>query len=151
MGNSTDWQTDLTEKISSNVIKCLAESLDKARKFQRVVVLNPRRRDWDNSWNLDPLDPRLIAQIEWEHSAIEMSHLVFVNILESSQSPISLQEVGLIYDKSKLIIHLPPKYEFQAILEKYAQHHSIVSHSSFDDSVESLLSSLQNALLCHHE
>src|SRR5262247_4510177 len=50
MGAAEDWQAALTDEL----------------RARDLVVLNPRRDDWDRSWAQSVHDPRFREQVEWE-------------------------------------------------------------------------------------
>ena len=88
MGKADDWQTKMTEQL----------------KVFDINILNPRRRDWDDSWieSRDNLEFR--RQVEWQLHGLGVSDLILMNLLPTSISPISLLELGLFAASTKLLV-----------------------------------------------
>ncbi|MCP4521010.1 MAG: hypothetical protein GY827_04840 [Cytophagales bacterium] len=85
MGNSEDWQKEITEFLLSI--------------NPELVIYNPRRDDWDSSWKQEIEDPQFNHQVTWELTCLEKADLVIMYYGKDSKSPISLLETGLFKDK----------------------------------------------------
>jgi len=79
-----------------------------ARK--RVILLNPRRDDWDNSWVESIDNPQFFEQVSWELNAIEKADYVLFYFAPETQSPISLLELGLVAKQGNVIVCCPYGY-----------------------------------------
>lgn len=91
MGNAPNWQATVIEALSD----------------EAVVLLNPRRADWDPAWKPVASEPNFRAQVEWELEALESSDIIILYFAPGSQSPISLLEMGLYARTGKLIFLCP--------------------------------------------
>lgn len=60
------------------------------------TVLNPRRDDWDNTWEQKISDPKFYEQVTWELQGIETCEYAIVYFDGSTKSPITLLELGLL-------------------------------------------------------
>src|SRR6266568_603393 len=83
MGIADKWQTRVIMRL----------------KNEEVVLLNPRRTDWDATWKQDKDDPMFRQQVEWELDALGKSDHIILYLDPETKSPISLLEMGL-YTKS---------------------------------------------------
>lgn len=107
------------EKIPANEKKLkifLGGSIDmgKAENWQHtienqliekdVVLLNPRREDWNKDWKPDSGDTNFRIQVEWELEALEKADVIIMYFSPDSQSPISLLELGLYAKSDKLMV-----------------------------------------------
>lgn len=90
MGGADDWQ--------SRII---------ARLPREVIVLNPRRAEWDSSWRQSIHEPRFREQVEWELDALERAHVIAMWLVADTKSPISLLELGLFARSDKVIVGCP--------------------------------------------
>lgn len=83
MGNSVDWQEDTIKLINS---------------FRPMMynIFNPRRKDWDASWEQMYENPQFYQQVNWELNAIKEADCVLVYFASGSQSPITLLELGIL-------------------------------------------------------
>lgn len=93
-GKAEFWQDDL--------VSALAET--------EIVILNPRRSDWDSSWDASISNPLFKAQVEWELEGLERADLIALYFAPNSQAPISLLELGLFADSNKTIVCCPEGY-----------------------------------------
>lgn len=78
MGAAKDWQ--------SEIAKALAE-------FD-VVILNPRRDDWDSTWDQTASDPQFREQVLWEQKGLDEADFRTFVFLDDSKAPITLLELG---------------------------------------------------------
>lgn len=80
MGKAELWQDRITNAFAD---------------AENVVILNPRRDDWDSSWVQSIENEKFVEQVEWELNAMEQADAVCVYIDPTTQSPITLLELGL--------------------------------------------------------
>lgn len=79
MGNSHDWQAE-----ASVVLDPYFE-----------VICNPRRKDWDSSWDQNPETGPFKTQVDWELNHLTLCSHVLFHFASGSKSPITLMELGL--------------------------------------------------------
>lgn len=72
-----------------------------------VVLLNPRRDDWDNSIVQRAYDPAFSEQVNWELDAIDYADLIVFYFDPNTKSPITLMELGLFANSGKVIVCCP--------------------------------------------
>ncbi len=82
MGAAEMWQDRLTSAVG-------------ALSLRDVLVLNPRRDDWDSSWTQSIENRHFREQVIWELDALEKAHLVVFYFDPKTKSPITLLELGL--------------------------------------------------------
>lgn len=87
MGNSIDWQSEIGEAI--------------LMAFPDVVIFNPRRANWDSSWEQTIDNPVFLEQVVWELDHLKNSNLALFNFEERSLSPITLMELGNRLESSR--------------------------------------------------
>lgn len=78
-----------------------------ALRDTRVTLWDPRREDWDSTWDESADDPRFRAQAEWELEAQERADLIAMYLSPESEAPISLLEFGLSAKSGKVIVCCP--------------------------------------------
>ena len=93
MGNAELWQ--------DNVI-CMFNY-----EHRDVTFLNPRRADWDSSWEQKIENDKFREQVEWELRGLELCDLIIMYFDPQTKSPISLLELGLYAKSGKLIVICP--------------------------------------------
>jgi hypothetical protein len=72
-----------------------------------IIILNPRRDDWDASWPQRADHPQFREQVEWELAAQERAGLIAMYFAPDTQAPITLLELGLFARDGRLIVCCP--------------------------------------------
>lgn len=91
MGLATHWQALFEQELSD---------LD-------ITILNPRRDDWDASWEQSLHNPNFRGQVEWELEAQEKANVIAMYFAPETHAPITLLELGLFATSQKLIVCCP--------------------------------------------
>ena len=91
MGSAIDWQSEVTRALAD----------------RPIVVLNPRRDDWDASWRQSIDDARFREQVEWELEAQERATVIAMYFAPETKAPITLLELGLFARSGKLLVCCP--------------------------------------------
>lgn len=102
-GDSEDWQAIARKYLIRNFDKI-------GYTKKRLLVLNPRRVEWDASWEQKFESPQFFQQVSWEIDAMEKSNLIIMNFLPESKSPISLLELGLFAKSGKMMVCCPDEF-----------------------------------------
>ena len=122
MGNAENWQARLEKQLAD----------------ENVIILNPRRDDWNKEWKPVRTDSNFRKQVEWELSALEASDVIVMYFAPGSQSPISLLEFGLYAKTSKLIILCPDGFWRKGNVDIVAERYNISSVNSFGELLAEL-------------
>jgi hypothetical protein len=91
MGKAVDWQTALTNSLQD----------------LNILVLNPRRDDWDSSWEQKKENAQFREQVEWELESMEHADVIAVYFDPATKSPITLMELGIHTGGGKLVVLCP--------------------------------------------
>lgn len=93
MGAAENWQEAVVEGLRST----------------DLVILNPRRDDWNVSWVQSIDNPHFREQVEWELDALDAATFVAFYFSPGTKSPITLMELGLhvVKNSKKLIVCCP--------------------------------------------
>jgi nucleoside 2-deoxyribosyltransferase len=95
MGAATKWQ----DKVASGL-----------EDYVNVVLLNPRRDDWNSDWIQKKSNPKFFEQVNWELDAQEEADCIIMYFDEDTKSPITLAELGLFARSGKVIVCCPEDY-----------------------------------------
>jgi len=79
MGKAIDWQSRISLKL----------------KDYAVAICNPRRDDWDSTWEQDISNEKFSEQVRWELDNLDAADLIVVYFDPKGQAPITLMELGL--------------------------------------------------------
>jgi len=87
------------------------EEMSKWFAAMGMNVFNPRREEWDDSWEQSPQNPQFYQQVAWEQNAIHHADFVFFYFDPNTKSPITLLELGqCIGTEKKIIVVCPEGY-----------------------------------------
>ncbi len=75
-----------------------------------VVILNPRRDEWDASWVQSIANPQFREQVEWELTAQELATVIAMYFAPETKAPVTLLELGLAARSGKLVVCCPDGY-----------------------------------------
>ena len=76
-------------------------------KDEDVILFNPRRDDWDSSWEQSIENKPFRKQVEWELNAMRHADKILMYFDPKTRSPISLLELGLFASSGRLIVVCP--------------------------------------------
>lgn len=94
MGTASKWQDQVTQELQG--------------AFPHTgVILNPRRDDWDPTWDQDASNPEFRQQVGWELEGQERCDIIGMYFDPATKSPITLLELGLFAGSGKLIVCCP--------------------------------------------
>ena len=92
MGTAEDWQKQMVKELSD---------------VNNLVIYNPRRDDWDSSWEQNIGNEPFNEQVVWELKHMEKATVIPMYFSPGTKSPITLLELGLFADSGKVIVCCP--------------------------------------------
>lgn len=119
-GTAADWQQEVINALSD---------LD-------VVLLNPRRTDWNPAWQSSPDEPEFVRQVRWELQGLEQSDVVLMYFAPGSQSPVTLLEFGLHARHGNVLVAAPEGFWRKANVDITADHYSVPRFASLTSLIE---------------
>ena len=93
-GSAEDWQARVVAALGS----------------LGLVFLNPRRPEWDATWEQRMHFAPFREQVEWELDALARADLILMHFAPSTKAPITLLELGLFANSGKLVVSCPDGY-----------------------------------------
>lgn len=130
MGTAAPWQAEL--------VRAFEDSPD-------VVILNPRRDDWDSTWKQDKDCAQFREQVEWELSGMETATIIIMYFDPATKSPISLLETGLFAFQTnpkdpKLHVICPDGFWRKGNVDIVCERYGIPQFPSLAAAIESIRS-----------
>jgi hypothetical protein len=119
MGNAIDWQGEICEAL----------------KNTKFIILNPRRDDWDKTWEQKIDNPKFREQVQWELNAMDEANIIAMYFDVNTKSPISLLELGLFARSGKLIVYCPFGFWRKGNVDIVCRRYSIKQCISLDDFI----------------
>jgi hypothetical protein len=122
MGKAEDWQV----------------AVEKELKEFEVTVFNPRRNDWDSSWEQKESSDQFNYQVNWELNRLEESTVVFMYFSPGTQSPISLLELGAFAGRSHMVVCCPTGFWRKGNVDIFCTRANVPVYENFEDAVGAL-------------
>lgn len=129
MGGAPDWQAAMTSALAD----------------MDVVILNPRRPDWNPNWRPEADEPEFRRQVEWELAALESADVIVMYFAPSTQSPISLLEMGLHARGGKLIVLAPEGFWRKGNVDITAQAYGVKQVKTLPELTAAVREALNDA------
>lgn len=129
MGGAPDWQAAMTSALAD----------------MDVVILNPRRPDWNPEWRPEADEPEFRRQVEWELAALESADIIVMYFAPGTQSPISLLEMGLHARGGKLIVLAPQGFWRKGNVDITAQAYGVKQVQSLPELTTAVREALSTA------
>lgn len=108
------------------------------------VVLNPRRDDWDSTWEQSKDNPKFREQVEWELAALDQADAIIINFEPGTKSPISLLELGLHADSEKVWVVCPKEFWRKGNVDIVCGKYDIPQFPTVEDACASIIQHGEN-------
>ena len=123
MGTAEKWQAKMVHDLS----------------YTDITFLNPRRDDWDWTWEQSINNPKFHEQVTWEQDAFEYSDIIIINFDPNTKSPISLLELGLFAHTGNVIVCCPNGFWRKGNVDIICERYNIPLVESYDALVDNVL------------
>lgn len=118
MGKARNWQAEFISMFQSLLLKS-------PQIEEKWVILNPRRWDWDSSWEQSITNAQFYQQVDWELTFLERAtHRIFY-FAEDTISPISLLELGKFGAMENSYVVTEHKYERKGNVDIFCHRYQI--------------------------
>jgi hypothetical protein len=124
----------LAEQWQERVVQAMAD-------VKGLVILNPRRDDWDSTWEQRADDPRFSEQVDWELDMLDAADVVVMYLAAGTKSPVSLLELGLYARSGKLKVCCPEGFWRRGNVEVVCRRYQIPMFATLDDLIADLKTS----------
>jgi hypothetical protein len=131
-----EWAIFLSGSIEMGVASNWQADFEQALRDTDAVILNPRRDEWDDSWEQRIENPQFQAQVEWELAGMERAEVIVVCFVAGTKSPITLLELGLFARSGKLIVYCPEGYWRKGNVDVVCRRYGVKTVNSFEELVE---------------
>ncbi len=131
MGKAEDWQT------STGFLLDLAG----------FTVFNPRRDDWDSSWEQSIDNPQFNEQVRWELDMLDLADCILLYLAPGTKSPISLMELGLHVDQEKIVVCCPEGFWRKGNVDILCKQYDVPVFETMYDAIHEIADVYGGALL----
>lgn len=126
MGAAEDWQTKVKQIIGQ----------------RELILLNPRRDNWDSSWEQRASNPNFKEQVLWELEALEACDVIMMYFDPNTKSPISLLELGIFSSWDKLVVCCPDGFWRKGNVEIVCDRYNIPMVGTLEELVSASIEML---------
>jgi hypothetical protein len=133
----------LAGSIEMGVAENWQQKLEKILSDQKVNVFNPRRDDWDSTWNQRESNQEFNYQVNWEINRLFEADVVFMYFAGQTKSPISLLELGLLAESGKMIVFCPDEFWRKGNVEVVCSRYNIPIFDDVDEAIGCLMTKLK--------
>lgn len=144
MGKAEPWQQQVIDKLSNTFSKAKAE----------IVLYDPRRDEWDSSWEQSITNPKFNEQVTWELEHLEKSDIVIFYFDPNTKSPITLMELGLMvggpsnsYGMRHIIVCCPNGFWRKGNVDIVCDRYGIPVYNNKPDFIQELIAHISNDIL----
>ena len=139
MGKSRDWQQEFVDKVTNHIFS------GKQKNATSIAILNPRRDNWDSSWEQSIKNKNFKEQVNWEMDMLIFSDIVIFNILPDSKSPVTMLEIGYMAGMQKhpghknVFICCPNGFYRKGNIEIVCERHGFNLYEDEDEMFEQII------------
>lgn len=108
-----------------------------------VVILNPRRDEWDESWEQSISNPLFRGQVEWELEGLERASVVAMYFAPTTRAPITLLELGLLAPSGKLMVCCPAGFWRRGNVEVVCARYGVPLVAGLSELVQAVRKQIQ--------
>jgi hypothetical protein len=140
--NSEDQETlnDVSIFLAGSIEMNAAEEwqnyVQETLKDLDVTFFNPRRDDWDSSWT----DKSVVfnTQVNWEMNRLDSCDIIFMYFSPETKSPISLLELGLHAESSRMVVCCPPGFWRKGNVDIVCTRYNIPLFNDMESAINGL-------------
>lgn len=126
MGAAEDWQQKVFDHI----------------KDLPIIALNPRRLDWDSSWEQSIENEPFREQVTWELNHLRHSDVKFFYFQPGTISPVTMLEMGTMIDfmipSENIIVVCPPGFHRKGNIDIFCLTYAIRKFDSLEEGMAAL-------------
>lgn len=128
----------LAGSIEGDTAENWQSTFEKELKDIDIVILNPRRDDWDDSWQQEIGNKQFREQVGWELAAQEQASCIAMYFDPNTKSPISLLELGLFARSKKMIVCCPDGYWKKGNVDTVCVVYGITLVNTLEELIEAV-------------
>lgn len=102
------------------------------------TILNPRRDDWDSSWEQSKDNKQFREQVEWELEAQENAYKILMYFDPKTKAPISLLELGLFTNSGKMIVVCPKGFWRKGNVDIVCERYGVLQVDTIEEAIKIL-------------
>ncbi len=106
---------------------------------EHYIIFNPRRDEWNNSWEQSIHNAPFKEQVLWELNALEKADIIILFFADNTKSPISLLELGLFAHSKKIKLVVEENFWRKGNIDIVCKKYGIEQFESLENLFHNLL------------
>lgn len=125
MGKAERWQDEIVRRMEGH----------------DILILNPRRSEWNSSWEQKTGNISFREQVEWELDALEAVDIIVFYFDPTTKSPITLLELGLHAGRTpeKLVVCCADGFWRKGNVDITCEKYGVKQVDTLDDVIATIL------------
>ncbi|RYD49909.1 MAG: hypothetical protein EOP83_24615 [Verrucomicrobiaceae bacterium] len=115
------------------------KQIEEALADRDVTILNPRRDDWDPTWEASTNNKSFVEQVNWELDGMENAETILFYFPANSKAPITLLELGLYGTPQKGVIFCPDAFWRSGNVQIVAKRRGVPLYKDHNEFVEAII------------
>jgi hypothetical protein len=103
-----------------------------------ILILNPRRENWNAEIEQVASNPEFREQVEWELDAQDNADMVIFVFTKDSKAPITFLEFGLFAPTKDAVVCAEEGFYRQGNLDIVAERHKVPMYHNLDEMIADL-------------
>lgn len=104
-----------------------------------IDICNPRRDDWDSSWEQVKENEQFYEQVKWELNNIDMASHILFYFDPNTKSPVSMLELGIaLAEGDNVTVCCPPGFWRKGNIDIVCGRYDVLVHDTLDSALEEL-------------
>lgn len=131
MGKAAKWQREFVDMFTAKA--------NRSADITSWAVFNPRRPDWDSTWEQKMSNANFFQQVDWELTFLERAtHRIFY-FAKDTISPISLLELGKFASSGNNYVYVDAGYLRKGNVDIFCHRYEIPVYNHWVDILNKLI------------
>lgn len=133
----------LAGSIEMDLAEKWQEKVEAALSDMKVSIFNPRRDDWDSSWEQDQANLEFNNQVNWELNHLASASIIFMYFDPNTKSPISLLELGKFASgHGSMIVCCPDGFWRKGNVDIFCTREGVPVFNTLDEAIGALITKI---------
>jgi hypothetical protein len=103
-----------------------------------VTIIDPRRSDWDSSWDENADDARFRVQTEWELEAQERASIIAMYLSPESEASVSLLELGISAGRGNVVVCCLDGFWCKRLVDIVCRRHGLTTAPDLSAMIQAI-------------
>ena len=130
----------LAGSIEMGVAEMWQDRIAKALTDKNILIINPRRDNWQSEWRQSIDHPEFRQQVEWELDGIDAAKMVAFYFAPDTKAPITLLEMGMqaTSHPEKMVVCCPEGFWRKGNVDIVCKRYGIRQVNTLDELISAI-------------